>query len=132
VHEGEGYDCRIYARSASHKELLAYLERRLLENGANSSFVNAVNDADVPNRDAARPPQQSFSGGRSARHAGIALPARIFGDRKNSAGIEFGSRAELVALERGIAAVALPLADAAPLIAGVLREATSVSSAPPA
>ena len=48
VHERDGYDCRIYAPVGSHKELLAYLVRRLLENGANSSFVNAVNDPDVP------------------------------------------------------------------------------------
>jgi RHH-type proline utilization regulon transcriptional repressor/proline dehydrogenase/delta 1-pyrroline-5-carboxylate dehydrogenase len=122
VHEGEGYDCRIYAPVGSHMELLAYLVRRLLENGANSSFVNAVNDADVPVDSLLSPPQGSFSGGRSPRHAGIALPARIFGDRKNSAGIEFGSRAELEALERGVAAPKLPLADAAPLIDGVLRE----------
>ena len=75
VHEREGFDCRIYAPVGSHKELLAYLVRRLLENGANSSFVNAVNDPDVPIDSLLVPPAASFSGGASPRHARIPLPA---------------------------------------------------------
>ncbi|HWT29481.1 MAG TPA: bifunctional proline dehydrogenase/L-glutamate gamma-semialdehyde dehydrogenase PutA, partial [Propylenella sp.] len=125
VHERDGFDCRIYAPVGSHKELLAYLVRRLLENGANSSFVNAVNDADVPIDSLLVPPQASFAGGRSPRHTGITLPVRLFGERKNSAGVEFGSRAALQALERGVAAVPLPLADGAPLISGTRRTGPS-------
>ena len=71
VHGREGFDCRIYAPVGSHKELLAYLVRRLLENGANSSFVNAVNDATVPVESLLVPPAASFAGGASPRHAGI-------------------------------------------------------------
>ncbi len=122
VHEREGYDCRIYAPVGSHKELLAYLVRRLLENGANSSFVNAVNDPDVPIEHLLEPPEASFADGRSARHAKIALPKDIFSPRRNSRGLEFGSRADLGALTRGMAAVALPIVDAAPLIDGVPRD----------
>ncbi len=114
VHGREGHDCRIYAPVGSHKELLAYLVRRLLENGANSSFVNAVNDADVPVESLLTPPAASFARGASPRHIGIAMPARLFGERGNSRGIEFGSRSELEALRRGVAAVRLPIVDAAP------------------
>ncbi len=122
VHEHDGFGCRIYAPVGSHKELLAYLVRRLLENGANSSFVNAVNDADVPIDSLLVPPEASFRNGRSPRHAKIAMPAAIFGERKNSAGVEFGSRAALEELERGVASVPLPLGDAAPLIGGTRRD----------
>jgi RHH-type proline utilization regulon transcriptional repressor/proline dehydrogenase/delta 1-pyrroline-5-carboxylate dehydrogenase len=122
VHERDGFGCRIYAPVGSHKELLAYLVRRLLENGANSSFVNAVNDADVPIDSLLVPPEASFRDGRSPRHTKIAMPAGLFGERKNSGGVEFGSRAALEELERGVASVPLPLADAAPLIGGMWRD----------
>jgi RHH-type transcriptional regulator, proline utilization regulon repressor / proline dehydrogenase / delta 1-pyrroline-5-carboxylate dehydrogenase len=112
VHERDGYACRIYAPVGSHKELLAYLVRRLLENGANSSFVNAVNDPDIPIASLLQLPAESFAKGQSPRHPKIALPARIFGERRNSRGLEFGSRAELEALQRGIAAVRPPIVDA--------------------
>jgi RHH-type proline utilization regulon transcriptional repressor/proline dehydrogenase/delta 1-pyrroline-5-carboxylate dehydrogenase len=118
VHEREGYDCRIYAPVGSHKELLAYLVRRLLENGANSSFVNAVNDPEVPIDRLLEPAEASLAAGRSPRHAGIRLPPQIFAPRKNSRGMEFGSRADLEALTHGMASVPLPITDAAPLIDG--------------
>ena len=112
VHERDGYDCRIYAPVGSHKELLAYLVRRLLENGANSSFVNAVNDPDVPVDSLLEAPAEHFSSGHSPRHPKIAMPSALFGARKNSRGVEFGSRVELAALQRGIAAVPLPIVQA--------------------
>jgi RHH-type proline utilization regulon transcriptional repressor/proline dehydrogenase/delta 1-pyrroline-5-carboxylate dehydrogenase len=113
VHGREGYDCRIYAPVGSHKELLAYLVRRLLENGANSSFVNAVNDASVPVETLLVPPAESLAG-RSPRHSGITLPKKLFGARKNSRGLEFGSRVEVASLLAGIMAVrpVKPVADA--------------------
>jgi RHH-type proline utilization regulon transcriptional repressor/proline dehydrogenase/delta 1-pyrroline-5-carboxylate dehydrogenase len=116
VHEREGFDCRIYAPVGSHKELLAYLVRRLLENGANSSFVNAVNDPQVPVDSLLSPPGASLAG--SPRHGRIALPASIFGARKNSRGLEFGSRAEREALAVAVAAVPVPMVDAASLVDG--------------
>ena len=118
VHERDRFDCRIYAPVGSHKELLAYLVRRLLENGANSSFVNAVNDSEVPVEALLEPPQASFSGDRAMRHPRIAMPMRLFGERPNSLGLELGSRADLDALTAGMAAVELPITDAAPLIDG--------------
>jgi RHH-type proline utilization regulon transcriptional repressor/proline dehydrogenase/delta 1-pyrroline-5-carboxylate dehydrogenase len=115
VHGREGFDCRIYAPVGSHKELLAYLVRRLLENGANSSFVNAVNDADVPVESLLIPPAASFPKNASPRHIGITMPARLFSERQNSRGVEFGSRVDLEGLTRGLGAVGLPIVDAAPL-----------------
>jgi len=118
VHGKEGYDCRIYAPVGSHKELLAYLVRRLLENGANSSFVNAVNDPDVPVDSLIEPAAASFAGGVSARHLGIKRPAELFGARRNSHGLEFGHRAELDTLVLGVGKVALPITEATALIGG--------------
>ena len=56
VHEREGTRCRIYAPVGTHEDLLAYLVRRLLENGANSSFVNQVVDATIGPETIARDP----------------------------------------------------------------------------
>ena len=56
VRDGEGTRCRIYAPVGAHRDLLAYLVRRLLENGANSSFVNQVVDEDIPSEDITRDP----------------------------------------------------------------------------
>jgi RHH-type proline utilization regulon transcriptional repressor/proline dehydrogenase/delta 1-pyrroline-5-carboxylate dehydrogenase len=132
VHEQEGFDCRIYAPVGSHKELLAYLVRRLLENGANSSFVNAVNDADVPVDTLLVAPAESFRRGQSPRHPGIASPAGLFGNRRNSGGLEFGSRTEIEALRQSLKSVRLPLGDAAPLIDGKATPGTARTLRSPA
>ena len=54
--KSEGTRCRIYAPVGAHRDLLAYLVRRLLENGANSSFVNQIVDESVPPEEVARDP----------------------------------------------------------------------------
>ena len=56
VLEESGVRCRIYAPVGAHRDLLAYLVRRLLENGANSSFVHQIVDGDVPPETIARDP----------------------------------------------------------------------------
>src|SRR4029078_6057497 len=82
--------CRVYSPVGGHADLLAYLVRRLLENGANSSFVSVAADPSVP-VDTILPPPQSWSGDAShARHSHIPLPRDLFGaSRRNSSGIEF-------------------------------------------
>ena len=127
VHAREGYDCRIYAPVGSHKELLAYLVRRLLENGANSSFVNAVNDPTVPVESLVEPPSKSLAG-RSPRHAGILLPEKLFGARRNSRGLEFGSRTDVSVLLAGLAA-ARPVAAVADASAEAARAAIDAAVA---
>ena len=83
--------CRIYAPVGSHEDLLPYLVRRLLENGANTSFVNRLNDADLPVEKLIRDPlyQSEQSGGKP--HSAIALPVYLFGmSRQNSSGPDTG------------------------------------------
>jgi RHH-type proline utilization regulon transcriptional repressor/proline dehydrogenase/delta 1-pyrroline-5-carboxylate dehydrogenase len=86
--------CRIYAPVGTHETLLAYLVRRLLENGANSSFVNRIADEDISIDalladpvDLARAVQPPGAG-----HEAIALPADLYRpERKNSAGFDFSN-----------------------------------------
>jgi RHH-type proline utilization regulon transcriptional repressor/proline dehydrogenase/delta 1-pyrroline-5-carboxylate dehydrogenase len=80
---------RIYAPVGSHKELLAYLVRRLLENGANSSFVNRIADDDVPIDALVRDPVAELDAIAPKRNPAIPLPDSIFGPgRRNSAGVD--------------------------------------------
>ena len=80
---------RIYAPVGSHKELLAYLVRRLLENGANSSFVNRIADDDIPVDDLVRDAVAELAALKPKRNPNIVLPNEIFGaDRRNSAGVD--------------------------------------------
>ncbi len=79
---------RIYAPVGGHKELLAYLVRRLLENGANTSFVNRMGDADIPAADLAIDPVAELAALTPLRNPGIALPKDILGGRVNSAGVD--------------------------------------------
>lgn len=79
---------RIYAPVGVHKDLLPYLVRRLLENGANSSFVNKVFDPSIPTKQLARDPVEAARQSGGAAHPSIQLPRSIFTDRKNSQGID--------------------------------------------
>jgi RHH-type proline utilization regulon transcriptional repressor/proline dehydrogenase/delta 1-pyrroline-5-carboxylate dehydrogenase len=80
---------RIYAPVGSHKELLAYLVRRLLENGANSSFVNRIADEHVSLDELVRDPVADLEALEPKRNPKIILPREIFGEqRRNSAGVD--------------------------------------------
>jgi RHH-type proline utilization regulon transcriptional repressor/proline dehydrogenase/delta 1-pyrroline-5-carboxylate dehydrogenase len=110
--------CRTYAPVGSHRDLLAYLVRRLLENGANSSFVALAADEAVPVATLLRHPADIIGSSDQARHPNIPLPRDLFGaQRINSRGIEFGERAALDQMRAAIAAATTPVA-AAPLIGG--------------
>ena len=112
--------CRIYAPVGGHRDLLAYLVRRLLENGANSSFVSAASDVNVPVTSILRRPQSRIGDSEHARNPAIALPKDLFMPmRRNSSGIEFGDCAEVEALRVDIAAAGLGDRKAAPIIDGV-------------
>jgi len=111
--------CRVYAPVGSYADLLAYLVRRLLENGANSSFVSVAADLNVPIADILKRPQSWIGKPENARHPHIPLPCDLFApERKNSLGVEFGDRAALAMLLKEIGAARQPV-DAAPLIDGV-------------
>jgi RHH-type proline utilization regulon transcriptional repressor/proline dehydrogenase/delta 1-pyrroline-5-carboxylate dehydrogenase len=80
---------RIYAPVGSHKELLAYLVRRLLENGANSSFVNRIADEQVSIDELIKDPVAELSALEPKRNPKIILPRDVFGpQRHNSAGCD--------------------------------------------
>ncbi len=112
--------CRIYAPVGGHKDLLAYLVRRLLENGANTSFVNTVEDDEVSIDELVRQPAAILADGAQARHGQIPLPADLFGaERVNSSGVEFGDRAALRRLVSGVGALEGMEHSAASLIDGV-------------
>ncbi|AUC98956.1 bifunctional proline dehydrogenase/L-glutamate gamma-semialdehyde dehydrogenase [Bradyrhizobium sp. SK17] len=96
---------RTYAPVGSHRDLLAYLVRRLLENGANSSFVALAADNRVSITDLLRRPAEIIGHDGNASHAGIPLPVDLYRpQRANSHGIELGERAGLRALTSAIAA----------------------------
>jgi RHH-type proline utilization regulon transcriptional repressor/proline dehydrogenase/delta 1-pyrroline-5-carboxylate dehydrogenase len=96
---------RTYAPVGSHRDLLAYLVRRLLENGANSSFVAVAADDAVPVETLLRRPAELIGSTDHARHPNICLPRDLYQpDRVNSRGIEFGDRAALNGLVTAAAA----------------------------
>ncbi len=111
--------CRVYAPVGGYSDLLAYLVRRLLENGANSSFVSVASDPAVPIEAILQRPQSWIVDSFHARHSHIPLPRDLFGKvRHNSAGVEFGDRASLESLLAEIRA-GQQSTNAKPLIDGV-------------
>ena len=120
LQENSGFACRTYAPVGGHQDLLAYLVRRLLENGANSSFVSVSGDPDVPVSELLVPPADIIGTPGAARHRRIPLPADLFGpSRKNSAGVELGDAASLEALLAEIGrATAKPFPEAGAVIDG--------------
>jgi RHH-type transcriptional regulator, proline utilization regulon repressor / proline dehydrogenase / delta 1-pyrroline-5-carboxylate dehydrogenase len=105
---------RTYAPVGSHRDLLAYLVRRLLENGANSSFVALAADDAVPIKTLLKRPAEIIGSPAQASHPNIPLPhALLLPQRINSRGIEFGERVALENLVAAIAAEKVPAAGSA-------------------
>lgn len=102
VLEKEGAQCRVYAPVGAHRDLLAYLVRRLLENGANSSFVNQIVDEDIPPEQIASDPFAEFEAlGGAVDNPGIPRPAQLYGlERRNARGFDLNHQPELDALDR--------------------------------
>ena len=113
--------CRVYAPVGGHRDLLAYLVRRLLENGANSSFVSVAADSGVPIAQILRRPQSWIESPRDARNRNIPLPRDLYlPERRGAAGIEFGDRASLEALVSELRGAMTPGMTAAPLVDGIV------------
>ncbi len=111
--------CRIYAPVGGHRDLLAYLVRRLLENGANSSFVSVAADPAVPVSEILQKPREQVGDASHARHPRVPLPRDLYGAaRKNSPGVEFGDRDSLEALLTDVRNAARADFSAATLIDG--------------
>lgn len=109
------YPSRIYAPVGAHKDLLAYLIRRLLENGANSSFVHLLMDSSKTPEEILADPVAATRKHAQLFNPHIPLPPYLYGThRKNSAGIDFGNRAQLDALVKAVAAYKDTVLPAAP------------------
>ena len=103
----QGFKTRIYAPVGGHRDLLAYLVRRLLENGANSSFVHQLADERLTDRDLLADPVAKIAAVGGTRHPSIPLPEDLFmPERKNSSGLDLQDQDELA---RVAAAVSRPL-----------------------
>ncbi len=96
--------CRVYAPVGSHETLLAYLVRRLLENGANTSFVNRIVDARVPISELVADPLKHVRETGGTPHPQIALPAALYPDgRVNSAGFDAANESRLEPMAEALA-----------------------------
>jgi RHH-type proline utilization regulon transcriptional repressor/proline dehydrogenase/delta 1-pyrroline-5-carboxylate dehydrogenase len=120
VKEAEGTRCRIYAPVGAHRDLLAYLVRRLLENGANSSFVNQVVDEDIPPEEIARDPVAEVEGlGDNIASPIVRPPGELFApERRNSRGFRVNEPASITPLLEARDGFADRTWNAGPIIAG--------------
>ncbi len=110
---------RIYAPVGSHEDLLPYLVRRLLENGANTSFVNRIVDEQAPVDDIIADPVAKVRALETKRHPRIPAPPDLYGpQRRNSRGIDITDHRELAPLDRQMDAALARTWHAAPLVAG--------------
>ena len=95
--------CRVYAPVGNHKDLLPYLVRRLLENGANTSFVNRIMDKNLSIEDIIADPIQQVAQASNKQHSKIPLPINIYGkQRKNSPGIDLTNRHQCMQLAKAM------------------------------
>ncbi|HEY5263519.1 MAG TPA: bifunctional proline dehydrogenase/L-glutamate gamma-semialdehyde dehydrogenase PutA, partial [Steroidobacteraceae bacterium] len=111
---------RVYAPVGEHKDLLAYLVRRLLENGANTSFVNRFMDEEVPVADIVRDPLSEMERLETYAHARLPIPIALYGDRRNSRGIDLGNPTEIQTLREELSTRPPTLPLAGPIISGKL------------
>ncbi|MDN5786411.1 bifunctional proline dehydrogenase/L-glutamate gamma-semialdehyde dehydrogenase PutA [Pseudorhodobacter sp.] len=118
VHEQEGTRCRIYAPVGAHRDLLAYLVRRLLENGANSSFVNQIVDESVPAEEVAGCPIAAVQALSAIANPILATGPALFGKRRNSEGWDLTDSADLARIEAARAPFEKQLFEARPMLAG--------------
>jgi RHH-type proline utilization regulon transcriptional repressor/proline dehydrogenase/delta 1-pyrroline-5-carboxylate dehydrogenase len=98
-----GYACRVYAPVGSHQELLPYLVRRLLENGANTSFVNRIADPGVSIDDVVADPVMRARGWDFSPAPALPLPIDLFrGERRNSSGVSLADQEAMAAQDDAI------------------------------
>jgi RHH-type proline utilization regulon transcriptional repressor/proline dehydrogenase/delta 1-pyrroline-5-carboxylate dehydrogenase len=96
--------CRVYAPVGSHRDLLPYLVRRLLENGANSSFVHQIGDSRVPLERLVADPVATLKAAQFTPHPSIPQPRALYSERTNSMGIDLSDDATLARIARAVAA----------------------------
>jgi RHH-type proline utilization regulon transcriptional repressor/proline dehydrogenase/delta 1-pyrroline-5-carboxylate dehydrogenase len=125
--------CRVYAPVGSHEDLLAYLVRRLLENGANTSFVNRIVDEKAPLDEIIADPIARLRRLPQKPHPRIPLPVDLYGpERKNARGIDLSDPLVLARLSADMESAARQPFQAAPIIGGSERSGPSRDLADPA
>lgn len=123
--------CRVYAPVGSHEDLLPYLVRRLLENGANTSFVNRIVDEEVAVEDIIADPVADSEETEFSPHPRIPAPTEIFGDRANSKGVNLADRSVRTALYEAMDKAAERNVDAAPIVGGKAQTGEALASVNP-
>ena len=120
---GRDIPCRVYAPVGRHEDLLPYLVRRLLENGANTSFVNRLVDEKAPIAQLVADPIETLARIACKPHPRIPAPRDIFGDDRRAArGLELSDPAVVEPLAAEMSAAAKADWRAAPIVAGVVGE----------
>ena len=127
-----GVPCRVYAPVGSHEDLLPYLVRRLLENGANTSFVNRIVDARVPVRELVADPCETAAAHVHKAHPRIPLPVNLYLPvRINSMGFNSANDDDLRAMAAAANATLAPR-QAAPLVPGAASTGPEIAVSDPA
>lgn len=128
--------CRVYAPVGSHEDLLPYLVRRLLENGANSSFVNRITDESVNIDDLVRDPVEVVSAFEQIPHPRIPLPVDLYRSqnqpRDNSMGINLANDDQLRTLAAELHTAGSGTWEAAPLVPGFAAQGEKIAVTNPA
>jgi RHH-type transcriptional regulator, proline utilization regulon repressor / proline dehydrogenase / delta 1-pyrroline-5-carboxylate dehydrogenase len=131
--EGLGVPCRVYAPVGEHEDLLPYLVRRLLENGANTSFVNRILDERLPPEVIAADPVEEVDALPAVAHPRIPVPQRLFGqERVNSRGLNLADGTTVAALERAMTESAARAHAARPIVNGRERDGETAPMVNPA
>ncbi len=124
---------RVYAPVGGYRELLAYLVRRLLENGANSSFVHQIADRSVRDEDLLADPVEQVERVGFAPHPAIAAPGALFApERRNSAGLDLSDGAIVAQLQTAMASSLRSPPRAAPIVGGVALKGAGRPAVSPA
>ncbi|MEZ5561122.1 MAG: bifunctional proline dehydrogenase/L-glutamate gamma-semialdehyde dehydrogenase PutA [Pseudomonadales bacterium] len=133
LNAGRRLRCRVYAPVGGQEELLAYLVRRLLENGANTSFVNRIADDALPLDAVVQDPVAQAERNAWTGHPRILKPAELFAPvRRNSQGLDLHDREILDGIARDFASAAGALPRAAPIVAGSIRAGEPIGVQDPA
>ncbi len=128
-----GRPCRVYAPVGSHEDLLPYLVRRLLENGANTSFVNRIVDEDIDIEEIIADPIETAKAHDYEPHPQIASPVALFGEeRRNSSGINLPDRTISQSLLNAMQAAKTSDRNAGPIVNGTAVKGEGVPSVNPA
>ncbi len=128
--------CRVYAPVGSHEDLLPYLVRRLLENGANSSFVNRITDESIPVEELIRDPVEFVSSLEHIQHPRIPLPVNLYRSqnqhRDNSMGINLANDDALRELAAAMNSAGAGSWTASPLVPGTQPAGEKIAVTNPA